>query len=148
MKASLKASPRELLPNELEVALLPIFNHAVSEIRDEKMQLKWSHFIREWTKWGTLGFARTWECAGAVAGATFTQDLFSGHRRALLQFWISTPGARRIGAPLRVLNSFETAAVAFGAKPAVAFHRAVSPERLVKVYRKRGYELSELIFSR
>lgn len=148
MKASLKASPRELLPNELEAALLPIFDHAVSEIRDEKMQLKWPYFIREWTKWVTMGFARTWECSGAVAGALFTQDLFSGNRRALLMFWLSTPSARRVGAPLRVLKSFENAAIAFGAKPAASFNRSVSPERLMKVYRKCGYETAEVILSK
>lgn len=144
----MKNAPRELLAAELEGSLLPVFEHAVTEIRDEKMQLKWPYFIREWTKWVTLGFARTWECSGAVAGALFTQDLFSGNRRALLMFWLSTPSARRIGAPLRVLAAFENAAIAFGAKPAASFNRSVSPERLMKVYRRRGYETAEVIFSK
>lgn len=144
----MKAVPRELLPNELEGALLPIFEYAATEVRDGKMQLKWSHFIREWTKWVEIGLARTWECAGAVAGGLFTQDLFSGNRRALLMFWLSTPAARRTGAPIRVLECFEKAALGFGAKPAASYNRAVSPERLIKVYRKRGYEASEVIFSK
>lgn len=144
----MKITPRELLPNELEGALLPIFEHAVTEIRDAKMELNWVHFLPEWTKWVTLGFARTWECSGAVVGALFTKDLFSGNPRALLMFWLSTPAARRTGAPIRVLDAFENAAIASGAKPAASFNRSVSPERLIKVYRKRGYEVSEVIFSK
>lgn len=144
----MKITPRELLADELEGALLPVFEHAITEIRDEKMQLKWPYFIREWMKWVTLGFARTWECSGAVAGALFTQDLFSGNPRALLMFWLSTPAARRTGAPIRVLSAFEKAAQDFGARPAASFNRSVSPERLMKVYRKRGYETAEVIFSK
>lgn len=144
----MKAAPRELLPTELEAALLPIFAHAVTEIRDEKMQLEWPYFIREWTKWVTLGFARTWECAGAVVGALFTRDLFSGNPRALLMFWLSTPAARRTGAPIRVLDAFEKAAQAFGARPAASFNRSVSPDRLLKVYRRCGYETAEVILSK
>jgi hypothetical protein len=143
-----KNAPRELLPSQLESALLPVFEHAVSEIRDEKMQLKWPYFIREWAKWVDLGFARTWECTGAVVGALFTRDLFSENPRALVMFWLSTPEARRTGATIRVLDTFEKAAHAFGAKPAASFNRSVSPDRLMKVYRKRGYEMSEVIFSK
>lgn len=138
----------ELTPDELGILLDPIFQHAVTEIRDGKMELNWDYFLPEWTKWSKLGFARTWVAGDAVAGGVFTRDLFSGHPRALLMFWLSTPNARRSGAPIRALESFEKAAEQFGAKPAAALHRAISPDRLGKVYLKRGYELSELIFSR
>jgi len=143
-----KNSATELSPEELGILLDPIFQHAVTEIRDGKMELNWDHFLPEWTNWTKLGFARTWVVGDAVAGALFTRDLFSGQPRALLMFWLSTPNARRSGAPIRALQAFENAAEQFGARPAASFNRSVSPERLMKVYRKRGYEASEIIFSK
>lgn len=144
----MKAAPRELLAAELEGVLSPIFEHVTTELRDEKMPMNWSHFLPEWTRWVTIGFARTWECRGAVAGALFTKHLFSGKPNALLMFWNSTPEARRTGAPIRVLECFEHAAKDFGARPAASFNRSISPDQLLKVYRKRGYEVSEIIFSK
>lgn len=144
----MKAAVHELLPSEMEAWLEPVFKYAVTEIRDNKMDLIWSHFLPEWQSWTERGVARTWGCAGAIAGGVFTQDLFSGVPSALLMFWLSTPDARRAGAPLRVLDSFEQAAKEWGAKPSVAWHSGVSPDRLLKVYRKRGYQMSEVIFKK
>lgn len=144
----MKAAPRELLPNELESALLPIFQHIMTEVRDDRLDIKWDHFLPEWTRWVSMGFARTWECSGAVVGALFTHDLFGGHPRALLMFWFSTPEARRIGSPIRVLQSFEKAAEKFGAKPSASWNASISPERLLKVYQKTGYKMSEVILTK
>lgn len=95
------------------------------------------------------GIARTWEVSGAVLGALFTHDLYSGKPRALLMFWLSDIPARVAGRPIALLNEFERAAKDFGAKRiSVAQHRFVSPEKLAKVYAKRGYQVSELIFSK
>lgn len=144
----MKYPATELNSKELSILLDPIFTHAVTEIRDGGMEFNWDHFLPEWTKWTNLGFARTWVSGDAVAGALFTHDLFSGNPRALLMFWLSTPRARSAGAPIKVLSAFENAAREFGAKPAAAWNAAVSPEKLLKVYRKLGYQMTEVIFTK
>lgn len=144
----MKPAPRELLPSQLEAALQPIFRHAVTEIRENRMVLNWDHFISEWTKWTTIGIARTWALEGAAVGGVFSNDLFSGTPRALAMFWLSTPAGRRVGQPIRVLRAFEHAARSKHAKPAAAMHLAVSPAHLSKVYRRLGYSVSEIIFSK
>jgi GNAT superfamily N-acetyltransferase len=144
----MKTAVRELKSEDFSATLRPVFDHAVTEIRDGKMELVWDHFLPEWTMWNQLGLARTWELRGAIAGAVFTHDLFSGCPQATLMFWLSTPAARRAGRPIRVLKAFESAAKQFGAKPTVAMHFAVSPPGLREVYQKLGYRISEMIFKK
>jgi hypothetical protein len=135
---------REIGAEEFEALAGPIFQ-SIEVHGPERLDL--GHFVPEWKRWVGLGFARTWVSGNqSMAGGVFTKDLFTGEPRASLMFWVSTPAARRTGNPIRVLRAFEQAAG--GTKKAVAFHRAVSPEPLGDVYIKRGYTLTELIFTK
>lgn len=137
------------MPSEFDSHLLPIFVRVLKEAVPGTLELNLSHFLSTWQSWMTLGIARTWEVPGAVLGALFTHDVYSGKPRALLMFWLSDLPARVAGRTIALLDQFECAGKEFGAtRISVAQHRFVSPEKLAKVYLKRGYQVSELIFSK
>jgi hypothetical protein len=92
------------------------------------------------------GIARTWEIPGAVLGALFYPDIYSGKQRAAVMFWFSEKRVRGTGAPVKLFDAFERAAEGCEVKSSAA-HMNLVPQ-LRKFYLKKGYRLSEEVFSK
>src|SRR5688572_14723631 len=103
--------PKELLPEEFNDRLLPIFQ---SVLREGGLRFNPESFFKKWQDYMTWKIARTWEADGCVLGAMFTKDLFGDQLRAQVVFWFSLPRVRGLGGTREVFRTFEKAAKAAG----------------------------------
>lgn len=93
--------------------------------------------------------ARTWAAPGCVLGALFTEDLFSGQKRASVAFWFSLPEVRRTRTTREVFEAFERAARAAGCVDIQsAAHEALAPIDRGVGYLKHGFFRSETIYTK
>lgn len=134
---------KELAAHEFTNDFEPIIQHVATEARQE---FSADFFFPCWRKLMEQGTARTWSIPGAVLGALFYPHVYSGKLRAVVMFWFALPSARGTGRPMKLLDAFENAAI--GLHKSVAAYAALTPERMRKILRKRGYELSEEIWSK
>lgn len=75
-------------------------------------------------------------------GGFVTQDPFSGERTAMESFWFSSPDSR--GRGMVLLRAFEEWAKEVEADKIIMVHlSALNPERLGKIYERRGYATLE-----
>lgn len=138
---------KELKFFEFGEHLWPIFLHIEQEtqIKDRNNP---RHFFPAWRRMMEIGVARTWETEGAVLGAIFTPELFSGKIQVHVIFWFSLPEARGTGRPQELLSACEEAARAAGAfKISSSAHVKSNPICATRSYLKRGYEKSEELFT-
>lgn len=95
------------------------------------------------------GVARAWENDGCVIGSLFVPDGFCGELRALVYFWFSAPRARGTGRPIELLDAFEKAARDAGCRRiSISSHMKVATDKTARIYEKRGYSLTERIFTK
>lgn len=142
-------SPREITPEEFTDERFGTIFRQMGTESGHPERYKPQHFIPTWQSWIKLGFARTWEVPKAVLGAVYTDDLFSGQKRASVMFWASLPEIRNTGLAIKLLNQFESESKkAECSILAAAAHAWLHPNRLVSVYKARGYEITEFIFSK
>jgi hypothetical protein len=135
--------PKTLKPCEFTERLEPIFRHVSAEVG---LPGDAEYFFTNWRHLMDQGIARTWEIPGAVLGALFYPNIYTGKTQAVVMFWFALPEVRGTGSPMKLLDEFEKSAV--GLHKSAAAHSMSSPERMRKIYRKRGYELSEEIWSK
>jgi hypothetical protein len=136
---------KELKPHEFTERLKPIFDGIADEFGAPD---RWNpaHFFPNWQRLMEQGIARTWEIPGAVLGALFYPDIYSGKQRAAVMFWFSEKRVRGTGAPVKLFDAFERAAEGCEVKSSAA-HMNLVPQ-LRKFYLKKGYRLSEEVFSK
>jgi|SRR5712664_1976629 len=139
---------KELRPENFTERLEPIFRHIEKEI-NEPGRLNSAHFFPCWRRLMELGVARTWETEGAVLGAIYSPDPFSGKTRAHVCFWFSLPEARGTGETMNLLITFEQASKKAGCTViSSSASMKVNPGKLSRIYLHRGYFLSEQIYSK
>lgn len=139
---------RELQHSDFTERLEPIFLHIERETGFTG-RFKSKHFFPAWRRMLEIGVARTWETDGAVLGAIFTPELFGGDIQVHVIFWFSLPEARGTGRPLELLDACEAVAANAGAfKISSSAHVKSTPARAAAVYRKRGYEETETVFTK
>ena len=140
--------PRELKSHEFTERLEPIFLHIEQET-GFKGRVNRKHFFPAWRRMMEIGVARTWETEGAVLGAIFTPELYSGQIQVHVIFWFALPEARGTGRPQALLEACELAAANAGAfKISSSAHVKSSPARAAGAYHKRGYEETETVFTK
>jgi hypothetical protein len=135
----------ELKPDEFNERLLPIFEQTAHEVGKPE-RLVPSYFFPNWRNLMTSGIARTWELNGVILGALFYPDIYGGKKHASVMFFTSLPEVRGLGRAISVFDEFEKSAE--GMQKSSAAYMALVPERLRKLYRSRGYELTEEIWSK
>jgi len=134
---------KELEPHEFTEEFAPIIQHVAAEAGQE---FNADFFFPCWRKLMEQGTARTWSIPGAILGALFYPHVYSGKLRAVVMFWFALPEARGTGRPMKLLDAFEKAAT--GLHKSAAAYAALTPERLRGIFRKRGYAMSEEIWSK
>jgi GNAT superfamily N-acetyltransferase len=134
---------KELATHEFTEQFAPIIQHVATEARQG---FNADFFFPCWRKLMEQKTARTWEIPGAILGSLFYPHVYTGEMRAVIMFWFALPSARGTGRPMKLLDAFEDAAK--GLHKSCAAYAALTPERLRKILRKRGYELSEEIWSK
>lgn len=123
-----------------------IFQHVAAEA---KRPLDLTHFFDTWKAWMKMELARTWAAPGCVLGALFTEDLFSGQKRAAVAFWFSLPEVRHTATTREVFKAFEQAAKAAGCVDIqAAAHEALTPIERGAGYLKHGFFRSEVIYTK
>lgn len=138
---------KELLSHEFTERLLPIFLHIEQETGISGRNNP-KHFFPAWQRMMEIGVARAWENDGCVLGALFTPELYSGKMQAHVIFWFSLPEARGTGRPQELLAACEDAARKAGAfKLSSSAHVQSNPISATRSYLKRGYKLSEELFT-
>jgi hypothetical protein len=135
----------ELKPEEFNERLLPIFEHTAKEVGKPE-RLVPSYFFPNWRNLMASGIARTWEAKDVILGALFYPDVYGGKKHASVMFFTALPSARGIGRAIRVFDTFDKAAD--GMQKSSAAYMALIPERMRKLYRSRGYELTEEIWTK
>lgn len=139
---------KELLPHEFHEKYEPIFLHIEQETGFVG-RFNPKHFFPVWRRMMEIGVARTWVTDGAILGATFTSELYSGDIQVHVVFWFSLPEARGTGRPQELLDACELAA-----KKALAFkisscaHVKSVPARAAGACLKRGYEETERVLTK
>lgn len=140
---------RELKFVEFTERLLPIFLSVAERLNaDNKYPVNPNpaHFFPQWRRLMELDVARTWEVPGAVLGALFVPNLFTGDREALICFWFALPNTR---GTLELIDAVEKAAKNLGCtrvkSAAFGVLRGDSMERL---YKSLGYECVETGWSK
>jgi hypothetical protein len=137
---------KELKSHEVTERISPIFEHISQEAG---VPFASAHFFPHWRRMMDIGVARIWENDGCVLGAIFSPDVFNGNLRGLVYFWFALPEARGTGRPSALLSEFEKAAAACGCRNiSISSHVAVSPEYMERMLDQKGYEASELVFSK
>jgi GNAT superfamily N-acetyltransferase len=137
---------KELKPENFTERLEPIFQHISEEI-GEPDRLNSKHFFPQWRRMMELGVARVWETEGAVLGAIFVPELYSGKPRAYCHFWFALPAARGTGRPLELMRAFLAAAKEAGcAEVFSSSHVRSNPEHMFRIYQNEGFSLSEHVF--
>lgn len=126
----------------------PIFKSIAAEIGKPE-RFKEEYFFPNWHNLMRTNISETYAVPGAVLGSLFYPDVFNGELRASIMFWFSLPEARGTGRPIKLLDKFEARASERGAKmKSGAAFGALVPGRLRRIFEKRGYFLSEEIFSK
>lgn len=139
---------RELQHTEFTERLEPIFLHIEQET-GFLGRFNPKYFFPAWQRMMAIGVARVWETEGAILGAIFTPELYSGKTQVHVIFWFSLPEARGTGRPQELLDACDAAAKAAGAfKLSSSAHVKSSPARAAGAYRKRGYEETETVFTK
>lgn len=138
---------RELQPHEFTERLEPIFRHCEKEAG--RTDGNPAHLFPQWRKWMELGLARAYESEGCILGLLISPDIFSGNIRAFVNFWFALPSARGTGRPIGLLDFAEAEARRYGCvKISSAAYSALTPERTGNRYKKRGYYVSEIIWTK
>lgn len=137
------ADVKELEPHEFTDRLAPIFRHIEAESGQPFDSV---FFFFNWQHLMCSGIARTWEKPGTVLGALYYPHIYTGIRRAVVMFWFALPEVRGTGAPIKLLDAFESTAE--GLHKSCAAYTALAPERLRKILSRRGYTKSEEIWSK
>lgn len=138
---------RELQPHEFTERLEPIFRHCEQEAG--RTDGNPSHLFPQWRKWMELGLAKAYESEGCVLGMLISPCVFSGNLRAFVNFWFALPSARGTGRPIDLLTVAESEAKRLGCnKISSASYAALTPERTRHIYNKRGYSVSEVIWTK
>lgn len=138
---------KELLPHEFTERLLPIFRHCEAEAG--RTDGNPDYLFPQWRKWMELGIARAFEDDGCIAGVLIHPHLFNGRLRAHVSYWFALPEARGTGRPIGLLNKCEDVAKASGCeKISSAAYASLTPERTGHIYHKRGYNVSEIIWTK
>jgi hypothetical protein len=91
------STPHELTAPQFTERLLPIFLSVAERLNATgkyPVQPNPAHFFPQWRRLMELGVARTWEIPGAVLGALFVPNLFTGEAEALVCFWFALPNTR------------------------------------------------------
>lgn len=123
-----------------------IFQHVADEAR---RPIDLTHFFTTWKAWMKMELARTWSAEGCVLGALFTEDLFSGQKRAAVAFWFSLPEVRHGDITREVFGAFERAAREAGCVDIqAAAHEALYPSNRRTGYLKNGFSRSETIYTK
>jgi GNAT superfamily N-acetyltransferase len=128
---------------EARPRLTPIFDYVSQEV-NKPYKADW--FFPYWSQLMDAGIAKAWETEGAVLGAVFYKDVYTGNEKASVMFFFALPEARGTGRPVKLLDTFEV--FAGDRKKSIAAHMASHPERVRKLYSKRGYQLDEEIWSK
>lgn len=134
---------KDLTSNEFlgDTDLTLIFNHIASEVK-KPYNPEW--FRPYWAKLMDTGIAKTWHTLGAVLGALFYRDVYTGNEKASVMFFFSLPETRGTGRPILLLDEFEK--FAGDREKAIAAHMDSNPDHVRKLYKKRGYRLTEEIW--
>lgn len=138
-----------LAPDQFSDDLKPIFDHIEKE-NGEPDRLDWSYFQPMWRLYMGQGIAQSWatEKNDAVLGAMFYKDIFNGDLHGVVNFWFSLPEARGTGRPIKLLDAFEAECDRQNVKSKkCAAFIGLTPEVLRHVLQKRGYKLTEEIWS-
>lgn len=139
---------RELQHTEFTERLSPIFL-GIEQETGFVGRFNPNHFYPAWRRMMEIGVARTWEIEGAVLGAIFTPELYSGKIQAHVIFWFSLPSARGTGRPQELMVACEAAAKSVGAfKLSTSAHVKSAPERAERAYKKLDFEFSESVFTK
>lgn len=139
---------RELKYTEFTERLWPIFDHIEHETGFVG-RCNQKYFFPAWRRMMEIGVARTWENDGAILGAIFTPEIYSGKTQVHVIFWFSLPEARGTGRPQELLDACESAAKSAEAfKISSCSHVKSVPARAAGAVRKRGYEESETVFTK
>jgi GNAT superfamily N-acetyltransferase len=108
------------------------------------------HFVGMWTGMieagigVILGLYEGGTLVGGIGGVAF-KDLSMGRMQAQEAFWFVTEESR--GEGLKLLDAFEQWAKEKGCRDILVAHLADSmPERLERIYRMRGYRMTETIY--
>lgn len=134
---------KELESHEFTDRLDPIFRHISAE---SHQPFDPEFFYQNWRVFMGRGIARTWEIPGTVLGAIYYPHIYTGERRAVIMFWFALPEVRGTGRPIKLLDAFENTAE--GLHKSCAAYIALAPERLRKILSRRGYAMSEEIWSK
>lgn len=139
---------RELQYTEFTERLSPVFL-CIEQETGFVGRFKPNHFYPAWQRMMKIGVARTWETEGAVLGGLFTPELFGGDIQVHVIFWFSLPEARGTGRPQALLDACEVAAQSAEAfKISSSAHVKSMPACAAAIYRKRGYEETETVFTK
>lgn len=142
---------QELTPDEFNSSLLPIFERVHDQFIQRKGhrvpgEFNRAHFFEQWQNYMRLGIGRVWKTDGAVLGAVFVKNDFSGDGSAIVSFWDADGRGR---GTQELLNECEKAAKENGCTQ--LFISALNNEqsdKLKRFYRMKGFKESETVFSK
>lgn len=137
---------KELTHDEFDTRFSPIFEHIS---REAGAPFNPEVFFSMWSTMMQAKIARTWATEGAVLGALFVPDIFNNLKRGLVYFWFSVPSARGTGRPFALLDAFERAAREEKcAHISISAHAKLNPRKTASIYARRGYFISETVFTK
>ena len=143
------ASIVSLQPHEFTAdVILPVFEEVNSAVpKDRDVYLDIDYVVRQWQDLGNKRLTATWaavvddEIVGLL-GALFIFEFWSGLPMAMEQFWFVLEEHRKGGTALRLFREFEKEAIRRKCQTvwvgANTFH---NPEKMARVYGKKGFEL-------
>lgn len=105
------------------------------------------YFFERWRHLMSLGIGRTWEAPGAVLGALFTPDIFTGEPQGLVVFWFALKEVRGTGVARELFEAFEATAKQSGCRMVCsAAHESIKPEARQKFYLANGFAKVETVY--
>ncbi len=137
-------TPEELKPFEFNEGLSPVFRAVEAELGRSNGNP--AFFFPHWRRLMEMGAARTWKAPGAVLGAIFYADTFTGAPKAVVHFLFLLPDTRGSGTADALLDAFEAAAP--DREKSISAHAKITTDRARGLYKRRGYSLSEEIWSK